>query len=78
MSSEADNKFSTTINEFHASVRQQCKNTRALHVFAYESLSPLQLNQLSATSQEATADLQDCTRDLYQCFEEQKDAKAKA
>lgn len=78
LSSQTDDKFSTTINEFYASVRQQCQTTRALHVFANGSLSPSQTNQLFATSQKATADLQDCMRALYQCFEEQKDAKAKA
>jgi hypothetical protein len=77
-SSQADDKFSTTINEFYASVRQQCQTTKALHVFSNGSLSPSQTNRLFATSQKATADLQDCMHALYQCFEEQKDAKAKA
>ena len=34
LSSQADDKFSTTINDFYASVRQQCRTTVDLHDFA--------------------------------------------
>lgn len=78
LSSQTDDRFSTTLNEFYASVRQQCQTAGTLHAFASGSLSPSQTNQLFTTSQKATADLQDHTRALYQCFEEQKDAKAEA
>ena len=78
LSSQADDKFSVTINEFYASVRQQCQNTAALPVFANGSLSHSQSNRLAVASQEATKNLQDRMRALYSSFEEQKDAKAKA
>jgi hypothetical protein len=78
LSSQADGKFSIMIDEFYASVRQQCQNTAALHVFANGSLSDSQSNRLAVASQEATKILQDCMRALYSSFEEQKDAKAKA
>jgi chromosome segregation ATPase len=78
LSSEADDRFSTTINDFYASVRQQCQTTLELHAFANGSLSPLQTNQLVVASQEANTNLGDSMRALYQCFGEQKDAKARA
>ena len=78
LSSQADDKFSVTINEFYASVRQQCQITAALHGFANGNLSLSQSNRLVVASQEATTNLQDRMRALYQSFESQKDAKARA
>lgn len=82
LSDQADDKFSTTINDFYASVRQQCQTTVALHVHAtadsFRFMAPSETNQLVVASQEANTNLEDRMRALCQCFEEQKDAKAKA
>lgn len=78
LSSQADDNFSTTINDFYVSVRRQCQTTAALHFFASGGLSPLQTNQLVVASQEASKKLEDHMRILYRCFEEQKDAKSNA
>jgi len=45
LSSQADDKFSNTINDFYASVRQQCVTTAALHAFANGSTNPSQAKQ---------------------------------
>ena len=78
LSSQADDNFSTTINDFYVSVRRQCQTTAALHFFASGNLSPLQTNQLVVASQEANTSLENRMRALYQCFEEQKTAKSNA
>lgn len=81
-SSQADDKFSTTINEFYASVRQQCQTTKALHVFSNGRLSPSQTNRLFATSQKASQQpyidsLKDTERELQRSLQaSQKETEA--
>jgi len=82
LSSQADDKFNTTISDFYVSVCQQCQTTVALHAFSnagsFGCLNPSQTNQLVVASKEANTNLEDRLRALYQCFEEQKDVKARA
>jgi chromosome segregation ATPase len=82
LSSQADDKLSTTINELPLSVRRQFQTTEALHALANAEssgrLSPSQTQQLLVASQEASGDLEQRMRALYKCFEEQRDGKAKA
>jgi hypothetical protein len=82
LSSEADGKLSTTLNELSHSVRQQCQTTAALYALANaESLGRLnhsRTQQLVIASREASEDLENHMRAFHKIFEEQQDEKAKA